>query len=104
MFELILGKCQQDPDPVFRILISWIRIRPKMDRIHNPASHDWCPITVKWKMKNGRLDSLKLSNYWNHHFWPPPFPSFRWAVPSNFIGVSGYDLHPNLMADADPHH
>ena len=37
MFELILSKCQQDPDPVSKILICWIRIRPKMDRIRNPG-------------------------------------------------------------------
>ena len=41
MFELILGKCQKDPDPegnpVYKIQIFWIRIRPKMDRIRNPA-------------------------------------------------------------------
>ena len=39
MFELILGKWQQDLDPVFKILICWIRsrIRPKMDRIRNPV-------------------------------------------------------------------
>ena len=34
MVELILGECQQDPDPVFKILICWIRMRPKIDRIH----------------------------------------------------------------------
>ena len=41
MFELIIGKCQWDPDPVLKILIFWIRIcswiRPKMDRIRNPV-------------------------------------------------------------------
>ena len=37
MFELILCECECDPDPVFKILICWIRIRPKMDRIRNPA-------------------------------------------------------------------
>ena len=37
MFELILGKYQQDPDPVFKFMICWIRIRPKTDRIRNPA-------------------------------------------------------------------
>ena len=26
----------RDPDPVFKILICWIRIRPKLDRIRNP--------------------------------------------------------------------
>ena len=26
-----------EPDPVFKILICWIRIRPKMDRIRNPG-------------------------------------------------------------------
>ena len=31
MFELILGKCQQDPDLVLKILICWIRM--KIDRI-----------------------------------------------------------------------
>ena len=36
LFELILGECQLDPDPVFKIMICWIRIRPKMDRIRNP--------------------------------------------------------------------
>ena len=36
MFELILGECQWDPDPVLQILICCIRIRPKMDRIRNP--------------------------------------------------------------------
>ena len=45
MFELILGQCQLDldPDPVFKILICWIRIRSwirlKMDRIRNPAGY-----------------------------------------------------------------
>jgi len=35
MFELmILGKCQSDLDPVFKILIG--RIRPKMERIRSP--------------------------------------------------------------------
>ena len=38
MFELILGKCRKDPDQVLKILIGWIRIRPKMDRIHNPVN------------------------------------------------------------------
>ena len=39
-FELILGKkvLEPDPDPVFKILICWIWIRLKMDRIHNPAT------------------------------------------------------------------
>ena len=37
MFELILSECQQDPHPVGKMLICWIRIRPKMDRIGNPA-------------------------------------------------------------------
>ena len=38
MFELILVSASRilDPDPVFKILICWIRIRPKMDRIRNP--------------------------------------------------------------------
>ena len=34
MFELILGKCQKDPDPLLKILICWIRM--KMGRIRNP--------------------------------------------------------------------
>ena len=39
MFEFTLGECQKDPDPdpVLKILICWIRIRPKVDRIRNPA-------------------------------------------------------------------
>ena len=41
MFELILDKCQKDPDPIFKIPIFWIRIRPKMDRIRNPGYHPW---------------------------------------------------------------
>ena len=37
MFELMLGECQKEPDPnpVFKILICWIRFRLKMDRIRN---------------------------------------------------------------------
>ena len=37
MFELILGECKQDPDPVFQILICRIRIRPQMVQILNPV-------------------------------------------------------------------
>ena len=39
MVDLILGKCQYDPDrdPFFKILVCWIWIRPKMDRIRKPA-------------------------------------------------------------------
>ena len=37
MFELILGKWQLDPDPVFKTLICWIRIPPKLDWIRNPG-------------------------------------------------------------------
>ena len=40
MFELFLVSASRilDPDPVFKILICWIRIWQKMDRIRNP---DW---------------------------------------------------------------
>ena len=34
LFELILGQCKKDPDPVYKILIC--RIRPKTFRIHYP--------------------------------------------------------------------
>ena len=43
MLELILDECKQDPDPdqnpVFKILIFRIRIRPKTDRIRNPCTN-----------------------------------------------------------------
>ena len=42
MLELILGECKQDTDPVFRILIFWIR--PKMDRIRNPGYQFYCTV------------------------------------------------------------
>jgi len=45
MFELILGQCQWDPDPVKKILIG--RIRPKMDRICNPA---WIRIVFTFRI------------------------------------------------------
>ena len=32
MFDLILGDDKQDPDPICKILMGRIRIRPKMDR------------------------------------------------------------------------
>ncbi len=39
MLELTLDECNQDPDPVFKILIfGWIRIQPKMDLIRNPGT------------------------------------------------------------------
>ena len=38
MFELILWKSQLNPDSVYKIVICWIRIWPKMDRIRNRVS------------------------------------------------------------------
>ena len=39
VLESVPGECQLDPElgPVFKILICWIRIRLKMDRIRNPG-------------------------------------------------------------------
>ena len=45
MFELILGEwCQLDTDPVIKILICWILIRPKMERIRNPNGAGMVPV------------------------------------------------------------
>ena len=44
---LVTASRIRDPDSVFKILIFWIRIRPKMDRIRNPASNNsWCSLVV----------------------------------------------------------
>ena len=46
----------QDPGPVFKILICWIRIRPKMDRIHNPV---YRYLHLKKKISNKALFSQR---------------------------------------------
>ena len=37
IFDIFLDEWKQDSDPVFKIMVFRIRIRPKMDRIRNPG-------------------------------------------------------------------
>ena len=47
-----------NPDPPFKTLICWIRIRPKMYRIHNPESLSIATISIVWSF------SLLLQFFW----------------------------------------
>ena len=71
MLELILDECKQDPDPVNKILLFRIRIRPKVDRIRNPVRNKTLLTSVNglvgvldnWWAKNRPERSLNLDGH-----------------------------------------